>query len=202
MSTTTQDKRLLELQTPLGKDALVIRGIHGREGISHLYSFEIDAFGSNDEPADFSAIVGQPVWVSATLKDHNKRYFHGIVKSFARGARGNFNTAYRMEIVPTLWLLSQRTQSRIFQQMPVPEILKKVLEGIDAEHRTRGGGIADGIDATAREIGADLIVLYRHARGGLSRRMLGSVSDQLIQHATAPVLLMGDVTQTAAGTVG
>jgi len=138
MSTTTQDKRLLELQTPLGKDALVIRGIHGREGISHLYSFEIDAFGSNDEPADFSAIVGQPVWVSATLKDHNKRYFHGIVKSFARGARGNFNTAYRMEIVPTFWLLSQRTQSRIFQQMPVPEILKKVLEGIDADFEIAG----------------------------------------------------------------
>ena len=138
MSTTTQDKRLLELQTPLGKDALVIRGIHGREGISHLYSFEIDAFGSNDEPADFSAIVGQPVWVSATLKDHNKRYFHGIVKSFARGARGNFNTAYRMEIVPTLWLLSQRTQSRIFQQMPVPEILKKVLEGIDTDFEIAG----------------------------------------------------------------
>lgn len=138
MSTTTQDKRLLELQTPLGKDALVIRGIHGREGISHLYSFEIDAFGSNDEPADFSAIVGQPVWVSAILKDQNKRYFHGIVKSFARGARGNFNTAYRMEIVPTLWLLSQRTQSRIFQQMPVPEILKKVLEGIDTDFEIAG----------------------------------------------------------------
>ena len=138
MSTTTQDKRLLELQTPLGKDALVIRGIHGREGISHLYSFEIDAFGSNDEPADFSAIVGQPAWVSATLKDHNKRYFHGIVKSFARGARGNFNTAYRMEIVPTFWLLSQRTQSRIFQQMPVPEILKKVLEGLDTDFELAG----------------------------------------------------------------
>jgi SulP family sulfate permease len=76
------------------------------------------------------------------------------------------------------------------------------VEGIDAEHRTRGGGIADGIDATAREIGADLIVLYRHDRGGLSRRMLGSVSDQLIQRAAAPVLLMGDVTQTAVGTVG
>ena len=138
MSTTTQDKRLLELQTPLGKDALLIRSIQGREGISHLYSFEIDAIGSNDEPADFSAIVGQPVWVGAILKDHNKRYFHGIVKSFARGARGNFNTAYRMEIVPTFWLLSQRTQSRIFQQMSVPDILKKVLEGLDTDFEITG----------------------------------------------------------------
>ncbi|MCX7165350.1 MAG: sulfate permease [Rhodocyclales bacterium] len=76
------------------------------------------------------------------------------------------------------------------------------LDGIGAEHRISGGGIADGIDAAARETGADLIVLYRHASSGLSRTLLGSVSDQLIQRAEVPVLLMGDVTQSAAGTVG
>jgi len=76
------------------------------------------------------------------------------------------------------------------------------LEGIVAEHLIRGGSIADGIDAATRESGADLIVLYRHASGGLSRTLLGSVSDQLIQRAAAPVLLMGDVTQSAADTVG
>jgi len=76
------------------------------------------------------------------------------------------------------------------------------LDGIVAEHRIGGGGIADGIDAAARETGADLIMLYRHTRGGLSRTLLGSVGDQLIQRAEVPVLLMGDVTQSAAGTVG
>jgi SulP family sulfate permease len=76
------------------------------------------------------------------------------------------------------------------------------LEGIAAEHLIRSGGIANGIDVTAREIGADLIVLYRHTCGGLSRTLLGSISDQLIQRAVAPVLLMGDVTQSAATAVG
>jgi type VI secretion system secreted protein VgrG len=138
MHPITQDKRLLELQTPLGKDALIIRTIQGREAISQLYSFEVDCFGSNDTPADFSKIVGQPSVVSVILKDHSHRHFHGIVKAFARGARGDFFTAYRMEIVPTLWFLSQKTQSRIFQQISVPDILKKVLEGIDADFELNG----------------------------------------------------------------
>jgi type VI secretion system secreted protein VgrG len=138
MPKLTQDTRLLELQTPLGQDVLLIRHIQGREAISHLYSFEIEAFGSNDEPADFSKIVGQPVCVSAVLKLEGKRFFHGIVKSFVRGARSDYNTAYRLEIVPTFWLLTQRTHSRIFQQIAVPDILKKVLHGLDVEYKITG----------------------------------------------------------------
>jgi len=138
MSKITQDTRLLELQTPLGKDALLIRSIHGREAISQLFSFEIEAFAGNDNPVDFSQLVGQPVMVSVTLKNDEKRYFHGLVKSLARGARGFSSTSYRMEVVPWLWLFSQRTQSRIFQQMTVPDILKKVLEGQDTDFEISG----------------------------------------------------------------
>lgn len=138
MSKPTQENRLLELQTPLGKDALLIRSIQGREAISQLYSFEVDAFGSNDSPADFSKLIGQPVVVSAMLKNKEKRFFHGIVKSFSRGSRSITATAYRMEIVPSFWLLTQRTQSRIFQQKSVPDILKEVLEGLDADFEIVG----------------------------------------------------------------
>lgn len=71
------------------------------------------------------------------------------------------------------------------------------LDGVHAELLVRPGKIADGILAAAAETGADLIVLYRHTRGGLSRKLLGSVSDQVIRQATVPVLLAG-----AAGTTG
>ena len=65
------------------------------------------------------------------------------------------------------------------------------LEGIHAEHMVRGGRIADGILAGAEESGADLIVLYRHTRGGLSRKLLGSVSDEVMRRAATPVVLCG-----------
>src|SRR5439155_7955988 len=37
---------------------------------------------------------------------------------------------YRAEVVPLLWLLTRREQSRIFQQKTAKEILTKVLDGI------------------------------------------------------------------------
>ena len=47
-------------------------------------------------------------------------------------------TEYTLEIVPQFWLLTRRAQSRIFQHVSVPEILKKVLEGIDVTFELQG----------------------------------------------------------------
>jgi SulP family sulfate permease len=76
------------------------------------------------------------------------------------------------------------------------------LEGVEAELRVRPGKIAEGIMTTVAETGADLVVLYRHNRGGLSRKLLGSVSDQVIRSSTVPVLLVGEVAQAGSGLVG
>jgi nucleotide-binding universal stress UspA family protein len=76
------------------------------------------------------------------------------------------------------------------------------LEGVAAETLLRPGRIADGILAATRETGADLVVLYRHKRGGLNRKLLGSVSDQVIRTAQVPVLLVGEATQTGIGATG
>jgi nucleotide-binding universal stress UspA family protein len=76
------------------------------------------------------------------------------------------------------------------------------LEGIAAELLVKPGSIVDGILAAAQDTGADLIVLYRHTRGGLGRKLLGSVSDQVIRRAGIPVLLVGEATETAAYQTG
>jgi SulP family sulfate permease len=76
------------------------------------------------------------------------------------------------------------------------------LEGIAGELLVRQAGIADGILAAAEETQADLIVLYRHTRGGLSRKLLGSVSEEVIRRARIPVLLVGAATKTADDQIG
>ena len=64
------------------------------------------------------------------------------------------------------------------------------------------GKIADGVITATEQTGADLIVLYRHTRGGLNRKLLGSVSDELIRRSAVPVLLVGAAIKTADGTTG
>jgi nucleotide-binding universal stress UspA family protein len=76
------------------------------------------------------------------------------------------------------------------------------LEGITADLIIGEGAIAAGILAAARKTDADLIVLYRHTRSGLSRKLLGSVGDQVIRGADIPVLLTGESGGIGLNTAG
>lgn len=57
----------------------------------------------------------------------------------------------------------------------------------------RIGWTGETIAAYAREAGADMIVLTTHGRGGVSRFWLGSVADELLRIANAPVLAVRPV---------
>ena len=48
---------------------------------------------------------------------------------------------------------------------------------------------ASGIVQTARDEGADLIVLGSHGRSGIARLMLGSVATKVVAESTVPVLV-------------
>ncbi|MBI5277069.1 MAG: universal stress protein [Burkholderiales bacterium] len=50
-------------------------------------------------------------------------------------------------------------------------------------------GASTGITQTAREIGADLIVVGSHGRTGISRLMLGSVAARVVAESPVPVLV-------------
>jgi nucleotide-binding universal stress UspA family protein len=50
--------------------------------------------------------------------------------------------------------------------------------------------VAEGICDVARDREADLIVMSTHGRGGFRRLLYGSVADQVLRHAPAPVLLV------------
>lgn len=50
------------------------------------------------------------------------------------------------------------------------------------------GDARDVINQTAKEIGADLIVMGTHGRRGVSRALLGSVAETVVRSAPCPVL--------------
>lgn len=126
----TQDKRPLKVNTPLGKDAIFITSFSAREGISQLFQYYLELIAPNNSDVPFDRLLGQKVTVElATLQDKS-RFFNGIVSRFSQGQRDLDFTTYRAEIVPQFWLLTRKWESRIFQHISVPDILKKVLDGI------------------------------------------------------------------------
>ncbi|HQU42520.1 MAG TPA: type VI secretion system tip protein TssI/VgrG, partial [Pirellulales bacterium] len=120
-----------EVLTPLGKDALLLVGFHGREAISELFQFDLEMIAPRETPVAFDKIIGQSVTVRATLADNSKRYFNGIVRRFSEGVRDKTFLHYRAEVVPQFWLWNKRVDTRTFQHLTVPDILKQVLQGLD-----------------------------------------------------------------------
>jgi nucleotide-binding universal stress UspA family protein len=49
---------------------------------------------------------------------------------------------------------------------------------------------AEGIIATANEIGADLIIVASHGRRGAARLLLGSKANEVVTHSKVPVLIV------------
>ena len=52
----------------------------------------------------------------------------------------------------------------------------------------RTGDARDVINQTAKEVGADLIVMGTHGRRGVTRALLGSVAETVVRTAPCPVL--------------
>jgi type VI secretion system secreted protein VgrG len=130
-----QTDRPLILTTPLGKDALLLSGFQGREAISELFRFELQtAWQVHTNLLPFDQLLGKKVTIEMTYSA-NKRYINGIVSRITQGFRDEKFTHYVLEVVPELWLLGRKQNCRTFQQITVPDILKKVLTGLDVSYQ-------------------------------------------------------------------
>ncbi len=138
MPTYSQANRPLSVTTPLGADKLLLIGLTGREAISELYCYQLELLAENGTDVQFDKLLGQKVTAKIGREGKEVRCFSGIVSRIAQGARDQTFTQYRFEVVPQFWLLTRGRQSRIFQSKTVPEILKKVLTGLDVTYEIQG----------------------------------------------------------------
>jgi len=134
----TQEKRIFKLITPLGPDVLLLAGLSGQEAISSPFQFHLDLLAENRRQINFDELLGKKVCIEVLLPGEKKRYFSGFLNRFSQGARDQRFTRYRAEMVPGFWFLTRIAQSRIFQHLSVPDILKKVLQGLDVNFELKG----------------------------------------------------------------
>ncbi|MGL4419101.1 MAG: type VI secretion system Vgr family protein, partial [Gemmataceae bacterium] len=133
-----QSARPITLSTPLGKDTLLAVGFHGTETLSQPFRFTIQANATRNTTIAFDALLGQHITLNLLLPAQKIRYFDGVCVRILQGESDPDFTNYSLEIVPAFWLLTKKTQSRIFQQMTVPDILKQVLTGLDVAYELPG----------------------------------------------------------------
>lgn len=121
----------LALSTPLGPDLLLISSFEGTEAISRLFRYEISAVSETPGAVEFHKLLGQPLSIRLRQTDGSQRFFNGICSRISEGGHDERFTSYQLEMVPALWFLTKRVQSRIFQNKSVKDVIAEVLSGLD-----------------------------------------------------------------------
>ncbi|HLJ86718.1 MAG TPA: type VI secretion system tip protein TssI/VgrG [Candidatus Angelobacter sp.] len=164
-----QDLRLLEVTTPLGANALLIEGLTGNEAVSDTFEFRLDLLAEAAKPINIKDLLGKAVSVSLVADvNETKRYFHGIVSRISQGAKEERFIHYEAVVVPWLWLLGLKSESRIFQDKTVVDIIKAVFDELkgafpDVNYRDA---------TTGNHLALDYCVQYRESNFNFVSRLM------------------------------
>jgi type VI secretion system secreted protein VgrG len=110
------------------EDDLIFRVVQfsGHEALNQTYRFEVEVIGL--PPAmNLERLLQQPVFLS--LGDDQG--FHGILHSASHEYRGAQQVGYTLLLVPCLQALDGNSQRRVFHDLSVPMILRRLLEEHD-----------------------------------------------------------------------
>lgn len=114
---------------------LTIETMTVTEQMSELFSIEVNVI-TDTQHLDAKQLLGTPVDIEVTFTNQPDRVFNGLIRRISAGAEalipGTSTTGrkYRIEVVPKLWFLTQRINSRVFQNQRIEQILTSLFSGI------------------------------------------------------------------------
>ena len=161
----TQENRHIAINTPLGKDKLLLKSISMTDEIGRPFVCQCE-LRTTEHLITAKSIIGQPAAIRINLGDGKFRYIHGVISRFASEGtprQGRLNK-FVATVVPALWFLSRTSDCRAFVDHSVPEVMKKIFEQhgkIKVEMRTK---------ATYKK--RDLIVQYRETALNFISRLI------------------------------
>ncbi len=118
MAKLAQDKRFAQLQTPLGKDVLVLASFVAAEGLSELFEVNVETL-SEKENINFDDAIGRACTIKQIIYDNKTRYYNGILTATRRTGSTADLFHYHLTLRP--WLC-------IFLKKDVKQILSEVFE--------------------------------------------------------------------------
>jgi type VI secretion system secreted protein VgrG len=122
-----QADRLLKIDTPLGADAFLMESFTGTEMVNGLFEFTVAVRAKRDD-VRAEEIVGKNVDVSLDLGEGRRRGWNGLVTNLAEEPRLTRSLRqYVLTLRPDLWLLSQKSDCRIWQNKTSVEVVETLL---------------------------------------------------------------------------
>ncbi|MGV1950976.1 type VI secretion system tip protein TssI/VgrG [Agrobacterium vitis] len=128
-----QASRVLRLSSPLGEDQLLPERMTVEEGVNRLFEITLSVRAKR-EAVKPEELIGKLVDVSLEIRQGEfdeggvRRPFNGLVTNLSEGppvTRGL--RSYTLTIRPQFWLLSRRSDCRIWQNMTSIQVLETLL---------------------------------------------------------------------------
>jgi type VI secretion system secreted protein VgrG len=186
-SSYTQDKRIGKLETPLGKDKLVLLAFDGNEGMSENFEFHVEALSEDNTILVFDDSIGKHCTITLNTIGGGERIIDGMLAEASwTGTRREGHT-YELTLRPWLWMLSKRVNSLIFHEKTAPQIIEQVFQ----EH----GGLADFRPALSRNYPTlEYVAQYRESDMDFVCRLMEEhgISYHFRHSKGAHQLIMGD----------
>jgi type VI secretion system secreted protein VgrG len=112
-----------------------VTGFDGHEEVSHPFRFDVDIVIAESDAATLADTLGDTAVLEIQLPTGGSRKVAGVIASIDDGpCLEQGRQAFRVRLVPMLWLLGLRKTSRIFQDKTVVEIVTAVLDDASVPH--------------------------------------------------------------------
>ncbi|MFU1913001.1 type VI secretion system Vgr family protein [Bordetella avium] len=125
--TEVQHRWLGSVDTSLGQNVLLLEALRGTEALSALFDFRL-RLRSEKLDIDPKALLGSQMTVRLQRPGSRVRFLHGLVTRFGHLGADARNAWYEARLQPRMCLMAEGRDRKIFQDMTVPEILRKVLD--------------------------------------------------------------------------
>lgn len=122
----TQDTRLGQLTTALGKDVLVLLRFDGSDRVNDLFEYQIEALSAQAN-IDFDSLIGTHATVEIDSQGHGLRAFDGIVTQARWAGVGENGHRYALTLRPWIWIAGHRRNQRIFHDKTAVQIIEELL---------------------------------------------------------------------------
>lgn len=123
--TYSQDARVCRLSTPTAPQTLNLVEFSGVEHVNDISVYHVRALAPR--LVDCSKLLGQPMEIEIKLPKSANRIIHLLCFSGRHLSSDNDGHLYEFELRPWIWMMNFRTNSRIFKQMSVRDILTKIF---------------------------------------------------------------------------
>ncbi|QDC10317.1 type VI secretion system tip protein VgrG [Oceanicola sp. D3] len=157
----SQSERLGKLHTVLPFDTLALLRFDGMDAVNECFEYHVEAVTEDENVAvNLDDLLGTHMTVELEDLYGAQKLFDGIVTECGWADDGDSGNTYRFTLRPWFWIMSKRTNNKIYQEKSFEDIINEVCTdfGYDA-----AGGLDVRISGALPTMPQEYIVQYNES---------------------------------------